>query len=319
MAGRLPQITAIVPVKNRADLLRRCLASLIAATENYGNARIVVCDNGSTDDSVRVASSMGPLVSVVHSAAPRVSGVRNDGAGLAPNADVLAFIDCDCVVPSDFFGAAIDTFKISGAAAVGCEVVSPADGHWTERAWDGLHRPGGDGPRHYINSACFCIRTDWFNRINGFDSQKVSSEDVDICRRLAAAGGTMWQSERLAVLHLGNPKTIGGLYSRIRWHGEGVWERGKGIQWSVSTIATFAHLLCVVAGLITGSILISRGMWLGVVLLLIGFVLTPLLFVVARAVQHRRLVPMLGGVGLMSITFPARLHGLLRSRFSSTD
>ncbi len=307
------RITAVIPVKDREQLLRQCLTALAASAAQYQDARILVVDNGSIDNSREVATEFAPKVRLVKSRAARVGGVRNAGAALDRDTDAYAFVDCDCIVPADFFQAVADTLSSSGASAVGCEVVSPSDGHWTERAWDGLHRPGGDGPRHYINSACFCILTEWFWRINGFDDTKVSSEDVDICRRLAAAGGTMWQSERLAIVHLGNPQSIGGLYRRIRWHGEGVWERGKGIQWSVTTIATLLHGMSALSATAAGAALIAFGQPLGWLVILLGWLAMPALFVVARAVQHRRRVPILGGIGLMSITFPARLHGLLRS------
>lgn len=307
------RITAVIPVKDREQLLRQCLTALAASAAQYSDARIVVVDNGSLDKSREVATEFAPMVRLVESRASRVGGVRNAGAALDRDTLAYAFVDCDCIVPTDFFQAVADTFSSRGASAVGCEVVSPSDGHWTERAWDGLHRPGGDGPRHYINSACFCIQTEWFWRINGFDDTKVSSEDVDICRRLAAAGGTMWQSERLAIVHLGNPQSIGGLYRRIRWHGEGVWERGKGIQWSVTTIATLLHGVAVLSGTAAGVALIADGRWVGWLAIVLGWFVVPVLFVAARAFQHRRRVPVIGGIGLMSITFPARLHGLLRS------
>ncbi|MBA3919540.1 MAG: hypothetical protein C0516_13250 [Gemmatimonas sp.] len=307
------QISVVVPVRNREDLLGQCLSSLVASADGQSNVRIVVCDNGSTDGSVKVARSFGPLVEVVQSTAQRVGGVRNDGAAAHKTAEVYAFLDSDCVVPPHFFAAIVETFEHSKATAVGCEVVSRKDGHWSERAWDELHRPGGDGPRHYINSACFCIRSDFFWKIGGFDAEKVSSEDVDICRRITFAGGSMWQSEKLAVLHLGNPQSVRGLYSRIRWHGEGIWEEGKGLQWSVTTAATIAHAAFVVIGILWGGWEVVHGHLTGVVLALGGMLLAPIAFVVARAVQHRRAVPIFSGVALMSITFPARIHGMIRS------
>jgi hypothetical protein len=249
----------------------------------------------------------------MESSASRIGGVRNAGARSQPGADVFAFIDCDCLVPPDFLTAVAETFATSNASAVGCEVLSQSDGHWTERVWDKLHRPGGDGPRHYINSACFCIRREMFFSLNGFDESKVSSEDVDISRRLTEAGGTMWQSERLAVIHLGNAKSVPDLYRRLRWHGEGVWERGRGIQWSVTTTATFLHGIVVISSLTGGGWMLANHHPAGWLFIVLGFVIVPFLFVVARAIQHRRFVPILGGIGLMSITFPARLHGFFRS------
>ncbi len=311
-------ITVVIPVKDRASLLSQCLDSLVISARDRCDVRVIVCDNGSTDSTLDVARSYLPFTTVVMSSSATVAGVRNDGASADPDAAVYAFLDCDCLVPEHFFSAIVDTMEATGAAAVGCEVRSRPDGHWTERVWDGLHRPGGDGPRHYINSACFCIRSDWFGRLGGFDCEKVSSEDVDICRRLAALGGTMWQSEQLAVLHLGNPQSVAGLYRRIRWHGEGIWERGKGIQWSATTLFTLLHPVVLILATIAGLRLLQQGNLWGLAAVAFGAGAIPTLFVIARAVQHRRRVPFLGGIVLMSITFPARLHGLIRSRRART-
>ena len=311
------RIAAVIPVRNKADVLERCLGSIVRAAQAYPDTEVIVVDNGSSDGSIEIAQQFREQCVVIKSSAPRVGAVRNDGARRATDSEVLAFIDCDCEIPADFFVAVAATLDERGAAAVGCEVVSPANGHWSERVWDQLHRPGGDGPRHYINSACFCIRTTWFDAIRGFDEQKTSSEDVDICRRLAAAGGTMWQSERLAIVHWGNPQSVAGLFRRIRWHGEGIWEPEKGIQWSVSTAATFAYPFVVASGLGIGATLIARGDRAGWLYVLVAPLVVPLAFVFARAAQHRRAVPLIGGVALMLITFHARLAGIWRSVVAS--
>jgi len=217
------QITAVIPVKDRAALLARCLDSLTTSAAQYGAANIVVCDNDSTDDSVGVASAFGAPVTVVQSHANRVGGVRNDGVAASPQADVFAFVDCDCVVPRNFFAAIADVLGESGAAAVGCEVLSPNDGHWSER----------------------------------------------------------------------------------------VWEPGKGMQWSVTTAATLLHLASSIAGFAAGITLLFRGQGpLAGAVAALGLLAFPTMFVVARAAKHRRMVPIVGGIALMSITFLARLHGL---------
>ncbi len=325
------KLAVIVPVKNRASLLARALNSLETAVDAtcqdctpvsnttrlpaIPRPSIVVVDNRSTDSSREVARGHAVGAVVVESAASTVAAVRNAGAAEVPEADVYVFLDCDCVVPPDFFQSVIRALEESGAAAVGCEVVSPTDGHWSERTWDRLHRPGGDGPRHYINSACFCIRREWFVRIGGFDASRVSSEDVDICRRLAAVGGSMWQAESLAVLHLGNPQTLAGLYRRIRWHGSGVWPKGRPLQWSPTSMATFLHAGCTVAGGGGALMLLARGeIGMALVTPALGLLVTPCMFVAARAVQFRRRVPVLAGIALMLVTFTARLDGLVRER-----
>lgn len=306
-------ITAVIPAKDKTDVLERCLESVRVAAERRPGTRVVIVDNGSEPAALAIQQRFAHAFTLMRSSATRIGAVRNAGAHAAEPTDVVAFLDCDCEVPPEFFVDVARLLEDPSISAVGCEVISPRDGHWTELAWDRLHRPIGDGFRHYINSACFCVRSEWFRRIGGFDEQKISSEDVDICWRLRDAGGVLWQSERLAVIHHGNPKSVRGVYGRIRWHSEGIYERGKGMQWSVSTVSALAHLLALTVGVVFGASLLARGNALGALILLGGVLVTPVAFVAARTLQHRRFIPITGSVGLMLITFPARIHGMLRS------
>ena len=327
------KLTVVIPVKDRARLLGCTLDSLLRAAR-YASAEapahtvvsegphysVVVVDNGSSDNSLEVARSHPVVTLALQSAASTVAAVRNEGAATAADADAIVFLDCDCEVPPNFLTSVVDAFERSGAAAVGCEVRSREDGHWTERTWDRLHRPNGDGPRHYINSACFCIRREWFERIRGFDSALGSSEDVDISRRLIQSGGTLWQSESLAVLHLGNPQSLVGLYRRICWHGSGVWPPGKSFQWSLTSIATLMFGISSLTGFSLAALLFAHGEFgQGLASTCVGILLVPVLFVAARAWQFRRPVPVVSGVALMMLTFTARLEGLASGRWARTE
>jgi glycosyltransferase involved in cell wall biosynthesis len=318
-------LAVVIPVRDRAVLLERCLVALQdavahAVQHGAGPVQVVVADHGSRDGTVAVAERRAPLVSVVHSRARTVAGVRNDGAA-AVSADVLVFLDADCVVPPAFLTACMEVLDATGGAAAGCEVVSPANGHWTERTWDAIHRPGGDGRRYFINSACFAVRTPWFQRIGGWDAERTTSEDVDICRRLTIAGGRMDQSERLAVLHLGNPQSVAGVYRRVRWHSEGVVERGKPVQWSRYLVATLLHALLALGGAVAAVALLRQGSaraaGMAALALVAGWLTMPVLFVAARRLQYRRPMPWVAGTALMAITFPARLHGMARGWWRS--
>jgi cellulose synthase/poly-beta-1,6-N-acetylglucosamine synthase-like glycosyltransferase len=306
------RLSVVVPVKNRAVLLDQCLRSLLHAQSLHGNAEIVVVDNGSTDGSPQVATRYAPNVQLVYSTATVVGGVRNAGA-IAPDADAFVFVDCDCEVRESFLSEVELAFEDSGAAAVGCEVISPSDGHWTEVVSDQLHRPGGDGFRSYINSACFAVRADPFRQVGGFDEFMTSSEDVDICRKLLAHGHSLYQSESLAVVHYGNPQSLVGFFSRLSWHGEGVLQQGR-FQPSFTAAASIAHALFISAGLaIAVWAMPSAPLWQRVSIPMASLGFIPAAFVAARAIQYRRSVPVCSGIALMSISLLARLNGLLRS------
>jgi GT2 family glycosyltransferase len=307
-------IAVVVPIKNKRALLEPCLASLLAACDRDPASRLVLVDNGSTDGALELQRSLEQRAVLVESSATTVGGVRNDGARSAGDAALLVFIDSDCVVPAEFLGQVRRALARHPGDAVGCEVVSPDTGHWTERAWDSLHRPTGDRERSYLNSACFCLSAETFWSIGGFDEQKVSSEDVDICERLRLRGRRIWQYESLRILHLGNPQSIAGLYRRLRWHGQGVWERGKPMQLSRMTIATLLHGVVLVFGPPAIVLAFRHSPWLAVSIWLLSLGLMPTAFWLARRVQFGRPIALLPSVALMSITFAARLHGLIDSR-----
>ncbi len=54
MAEIKNKFSVVVPVLNSKDHLRGCLDSIQAAMERYGNAELIVLDNGSDDGSYEI-------------------------------------------------------------------------------------------------------------------------------------------------------------------------------------------------------------------------------------------------------------------------
>jgi GT2 family glycosyltransferase len=53
-------VSVVVPVRNRSDLLKRCLDSLAAQDYSAENFEIIICDDGSTEDISRVIEKCQP-------------------------------------------------------------------------------------------------------------------------------------------------------------------------------------------------------------------------------------------------------------------
>jgi glycosyltransferase involved in cell wall biosynthesis len=86
-----PSITAIIPVWNGAHFLPRAVASIRAQT--YAPSEIVVVDDGSTDDTARVAAHM-PGVRLL--SMPHRGLVETRRTGLqAAQGEFIAFLDAD--------------------------------------------------------------------------------------------------------------------------------------------------------------------------------------------------------------------------------
>src|SRR6185503_21060284 len=58
-----------------------------------------------------------------------------------------------------------------------------------------------------------------FEDVNGFDTTFETCEDVDLCKRLRAAGYVLLSDDRLVNVHLGDPATLGELFCSELWRG----------------------------------------------------------------------------------------------------
>jgi glycosyltransferase involved in cell wall biosynthesis len=99
-------VSVVVPARNDAEMLGRCLAAL--ARQRRVPDEIIVVDNGSTDDTRAVADAAG--VRVIWEPIPGIP--RASAAGLdAARGDVIARIDADTVCPPDWLERAITAFE----------------------------------------------------------------------------------------------------------------------------------------------------------------------------------------------------------------
>lgn len=91
----VPRVSVIVPTYNRAADLARCLESLRAQT--FKDFEVLVCDDGSTDDSAAVCERFRELIDVSYHWAENFGGParpRNLGVQLA-RGTYVAFLDSD--------------------------------------------------------------------------------------------------------------------------------------------------------------------------------------------------------------------------------
>jgi len=163
-----PSVTVVVPTKNAARTLPRCLESLRAQTYPH---RTVVVDNGSTDGTVEIA---GLGADLVLSAGPERSAQRNLGARSWP-AEVVGFIDADMIVPPTVVEEAVAAIG-AGAGSVIVPERTVGSGFWVQvRAFERSFYAGSDA----IEAARF-FKWDVFDRAGGFDEDLTGPEDRDL-------------------------------------------------------------------------------------------------------------------------------------------
>ena len=201
------KLAAVVPNYNSAGLVLRCVEALQRQRVAAGDVlEIVVVDDGSTDGSAqRLADGLGGNARLV--ALPANLGratARNRGAE-ATDADLLLFVDSDCIAEDDGLAAAIVDEARRGAQLVYGEVVAPGDGFWDrlQRTVFAARRrafAAGDGAAY--TTQCVAVAAPLFRRVGGFDAAfGYGFEDRDLFLRLLDAGATAAFAPQARVRH----------------------------------------------------------------------------------------------------------------------
>ena len=210
-------VSFVIPVRNDAERLRRCLRSIRANSYVASAVEIVVADNGSIDDSVAVALAEG--ASVLDLPGLRVGQLRNRAAAMT-HGDVLAFVDADNEISSGWIAAAAAALAAEHVGAVGAPYLPPSPSTWVQRLYDGLRRhPQGRERVSWLGSGNMAVRRVAFIEVNGFDTTLETCEDVDLCRKLAARGYTILSDSRLENIHYGDPRTLANVFYGELWRG----------------------------------------------------------------------------------------------------
>ena len=70
-------ISVVIPTHNRCELLKRAISSVLNQTIRF--KKIIVVDNGSTDNTFETISSLFPGITYIHEKRRGVSIARNVG------------------------------------------------------------------------------------------------------------------------------------------------------------------------------------------------------------------------------------------------
>lgn len=220
-----PQVSVIIPTKQRTDLLARCLEGLRTRTD-YLDLEIVVVDNGA--DSAKLGALLKAerafhrIVCVYDGGDFNFSRLINVGVR-ASRCEVVLLLNDDVIAQEPgWLHRMVDSALDASTGAVGARLVySSGDiqhagvmlglggicGHlWrNQSAGDAACNPHVvyPGRRMAVTGACLAVRRDAFDKIGGFDevNYPVTLNDVDFCLRLDRAGfHTIYRGDAL-LLH----------------------------------------------------------------------------------------------------------------------
>ncbi|MDQ2716039.1 MAG: glycosyltransferase [Chloroflexota bacterium] len=226
--ARKPFASIVVPVYNRADFIAASLASLFTQTYPLECYEIILVDDGSNDGTAERALEIVQgwrgafrLVRNVHGgpACARNAGIR------AASAEIIAFIDSDCVADADWLERLVEALLTSDAVGVGGPLINVTGQGWVSRYLDAAaffrHRVR-HGQVDYLLTANVAYRRSALLSINGFSEQDGAwSEDADLSFRLRQAGYTLRLAAQGSVMHYGAPTSLRGLIRNLYRYGYG--------------------------------------------------------------------------------------------------
>jgi glycosyltransferase involved in cell wall biosynthesis len=316
MAEAKIKFSVVVPVLNSKKHLRGCLNSILDAIARYGNAELIVLDNGSVDGSYEILmNEYGDKARIQQICGVPVGALRNRGAQLA-SGEFVTFVDSDCTIIPDYFEQAVQVLQRTGADATGSEYGLDDSCHWIEKTWYLIHTPKSDGPVKFITSGNLVVRRTAFLQINGFDENMISCEDMDLGTRLNQAGFKVYQAHSVRALHAGGDKSVRVFFLKNAWRSMGMLGMLRH-SWLFKPVLTLcAYLALSAAGVIflaaAHSPLLIR---ITVFTLLVN--LAPLLAVLYRGLQIRRFYAPLRSILLYHLYFAAQLFAIWKALSSA--
>ena len=184
-----PRITVAVCTYNGGSTLRTCLEQ--ALDLDYPDFEILVVDDGSTDDTVAIAESLG--VRVESTPNRGLSAARNTALDLATG-EIVAYLDDDAWPDRHWLAYLARAFAGTPHALIGGPNIPPPPRTLAERAV--AVAPGGpshvmlsDQVAEHVPGCNMAVRRDVLLELGGFDPQfRVAGDDVDVCWRIQESG-----------------------------------------------------------------------------------------------------------------------------------
>lgn len=172
-------ISVVIPTRNSAATLERCLRSI--REQVHTELELVVVDNHSTDETQRIAQAHADRVVL---AGPERSAQRNRGAESA-RGDGLIFIDSDMILEPGVVGSCADLLA-QGNAGVVIPERSIGVGFWSRcKALERACYVGDDSIE-----AARCFSRSAFDQVGGYDETILAGpEDWDMSQRVAERFG----------------------------------------------------------------------------------------------------------------------------------
>lgn len=212
-----PDVSIIIPTKDRSDILSKCIKSIKIKTI-YSNYEIIIIDNNSKDTHTKdylETISESHNIRILKYENPFNFSAINNYAARNSNNQYLLFLNNDIeVISPEWLSAMLEHAQRREVGAVGCKLVYPnntlqhagvilgitgtpgllgvaghSHKHLPIEARGYFHRPHMIQNLNAVTAACMMVRKDVFEEVGGFDEKLgIAFNDVDLCLKIRQKG-----------------------------------------------------------------------------------------------------------------------------------
>ena len=208
------KLSVIIPSYNEEKYIEETLKRL--KKQSYGNVEVIVVDSSADDKTRKISEKYADKT--IHLNERGIAKARNVGAKAA-GGDVFVFVDADTLLEDGALKEICSSFEVPDVAGV-CSYIE-VDSSFLNRV---LFKAVSESvwilsklnlPLFY--GMCVSYRRCVFEKINGFNEELVTTEDLDVSRR-AARFGKCVLNKKVRVLTSARRVEKGGFFTIVTFH-----------------------------------------------------------------------------------------------------
>ena len=200
----LPLVSVIIPMRNEAGHIGRCLESILGQDYPTSRLEVIVVDGESDDRSLEVLRAYEGRVRILHNPARIVPTAMNIGIRAAQG-QIVARIDAHTVIEPDYIRRGVEALARSGADNVGGPMHAVGGGSFGDAVALAMSSRFGIGAYFHFASEDRDVDTVYmgmyrratFERIGLFDEELVRNQDDELNYRLRKHGGRIFLTTRM--------------------------------------------------------------------------------------------------------------------------
>ena len=212
-----PKVSVVIPAHDKFAVTCNCLWSIAAASTEV-DYEVIVVDDGSTDQTIDIASIVTGITLVRHETAKGFVDACNAGAQAA-RGEYLVMLNNDTEVMAGWLDELLEPFnRFDKVGMTGAKLIYP-NGRLQEaggivwrngEAWNVGRDGNASDPRYnyarqvdYLSGACIMLPVTLWKQLEGFDRHFAPGyyEDTDLAFRVRAAGFKTVYAPFCAVVH----------------------------------------------------------------------------------------------------------------------